>query len=328
MQIEHSMLHLLNTASQTLVCAQAPLPIKEEKTAAFLERKLSKALGARKRKQGSFQENSLFLERLRQYRDKKISFDAFSTWMAEHLYAEKSECSRYEDSAFLISEIVEEGRRYLIGIDQNYQSAMTCYPDQEQNNALYETTVLPNGILKTDFVFVIELSDFTLYVLEEKSEWQGKETTLLASRYLQATTAPSFEETQKVMETVGKTMSEKYDMDVVKVLPKMKQMMKEAVEAQSEIAVAEVTEVLFQEVPYAKNLFVEEVKSAGIAAKVSTAHCRLAKSNKVQKLLADAEIEITLPLEYLSQPAKFEIIEAADGTYSIQIKNITNLKSK
>ena len=216
MQIEHSMLHLLNTASQTLVCAQAPLPIKEEKTAAFLERKLSKALGARKRKQGSFQENSLFLERLRQYRDKTISFDAFSTWMAEHLYAEKSECARYEDSAFLISEIVEEGRRYLIGIDQNYQSAMTCYPDQEQNNVLYETTVLPNGILKTDFVFVIELSDFTLYVLEEKSEWQGKETTLLASRYLQATTAPSFEETQKVMETVGKTMSEKYDMDVVK----------------------------------------------------------------------------------------------------------------
>ena len=263
MQIEQSMLHLLNTASQTLVCAQAPLPIKEEKTAAFLERKLSKALGARKRKQGSFQENSLFLERLRQYRDKTISFDAFSTWMAEHLYAEKSECSRYEDSAFLISEIVEEGRRYLIGIDQNYQSAMTCYPDQEQNNALYETTVLPNGILKTDFVFVIELSDFTLYVLEEKSEWQGKETTLLASRYLQATTAPSFEETQKVMETVGKTMSEKYDMDVVKVLPKMKQMMKEAVEAQSEIAVAEVAEVLFQEVPYAKDLFVEEVKTPG-----------------------------------------------------------------
>lgn len=329
MQVEHIMIHMLDTATNSCVYANEELILNEECVINFINQKIGKVFTNAQRKPSFFEPESTFMKELERYRLKEICFIEISIWMAKHLYEIKGNCGIYESSAFLIAEVVDEGRRYFVGMDQTYKQAISCYIDElRQSNALFMKPILSANILKSDFVFMIEMSDFELMVIEGKRELQGELFTVLSKRFLQASTTPSFHETRKVMEQVGKMMSEKYELDPIKVLPKMKQMMKEAVECQAEIEVDEIAETIFHEVPYAKELFVEEVKKAGIMPKVSTEHHHLAKSGKVQKFMTDSKIEIILPVEYMSEKDKFEIIEHADGTISIQIKNITQLKSK
>ena len=329
MQIEHIILQMLNTNQNVLLCAKEELEMSQETIETFVETKLKKVFSSNLRKAAQFYPESAAKKQLEAYNKKECSFIELTDWFGNRLFEIKQQYDCYEESALLIAEVVHEERRYLVLLDQMYRFAMTCYVDFEiERNTLLEKPTLSNNVLKGDVACIIELSDLSLSIIEEPRIIQGSSTLLYLTQLLSGTSTPSFEESRKVIETIGKKMSEQYEMDSLKVTSKMKQMMKEAVESNEQIDVEEIAHQVFQTVPYAKDVFVSEVKQAGIASAISTEYAHLPKSGKVTKLTTDQQIEVILPVEFMNESNCFEMIHHDDDTYSILIKNIKHLKSR
>lgn len=330
MQIEHIISHVLDTISNNYIPADALTNIDNEHINEFVSNKLIKTFSTNLRKTSFFQEESRCLAEVKSYLDHSISFIELSQHYAKRLFDLKMEIGIYEITSLLIAQVVYEQRRYLIGIDQGIKNGITYYVDfqSENKNELIEQAILSPNLLKNDFVFCIELSDFELHVIEQKREIQSMSCEILTQKFLQATAKPSYDEAYKAIETISKQMVEKYEMDPIEILPKVKKQIKTSFEAQEVIETDEIAHTIFEKVPLAVADFKSEVEKAGISKKIQTENCKMKKTMKTQKIVTDTKVEITFPVEMMDNPNLFEIRHQSDGMISITLKNITSIQNR
>ena len=127
------------------------------------------------------------------------------------------------------------------------------------------------------------------------------------------------------MSKASEAVSEKYDLDEVEIVPKMKSMLVDSASMQQSLSVDDVAQVLFSS-PLAQADFKEEIKKQGIPEKIEMEYVKPAE--KVQKIKTDKGIEIIIPVDYMNSKEYVEFRNHPDGTISIQLKNITHITSK
>ncbi len=119
-----------------------------------------------------------------------------------------------------------------------------------------------------------------------------------------------------------------YDLDSVKVLPKMKQMMQDTLEANEEIKVSDVASIVFGDQPLAKQHFETEMKEKGMDRPILTEYVKPTKAEKVTKIKTDKGIEVIIPINYMDSTEYVEFQTLEDGTLMIHLKNINRITSK
>ena len=221
-----------------------------------------------------------------------------------------------------------EERRYLCVLDQGYRKAVSCYLKTENENEFLQQQVLSSSLLKQDFAFTVELSDLSLHIIEEQRTLHGERMYVLSKHFLDASAKASYRESSKEIERVTKALSEKYEMDPIEAVPKVKRMMKEAISEQEDIQIDEIAETVFREVPFAADEFISQMAQKGISGKVSTAAVKMPKAAQMQRLKTDTNVEIIFPVEYMEEPDKFRLIHLDDGTIRIEIRNVSHVRSR
>ena len=74
--------------------------------------------------------------------------------------------------------------------------------------------------------------------------------------------------------------------------------------------------------------FEEAVRSEEIPEQVRVKKSVAARMTKSHRIRTDTGIEITFPSEYSSSPEFIEFINEADGTLSIELKNIGSIENR
>ena len=123
--------------------------------------------------------------------------------------------------------------------------------------------LISSTLTAKDRAFLIELSDESLCCVENKVEIEGEKVNFYEV-ILQSTTMPSYKESVKSITKLTEEMSDKYEMDEVDIVPKMKSMLVDNIEKEKLIQIDEIAEELFAEKPLAKAEFKEALKKQGV----------------------------------------------------------------
>ena len=328
MQIEHITTHLLDPSAKTFLPGTAETDLSASYAYEFVSAKLDKLFSANQRHAGVFSETAWLPQKIRLYQDQQMAFGELSAQIADRLYETKISCGILEPTSLIIAQLVREERRYLCVLDQGYRKAVSCYLKTENENEFLQQQVLSSSLLKQDFAFTVELSDLSLHIIEEQRTLHGERMYVLSKHVLDASAKASYRESSKEIERVTKALSEKYEMDPIEAVPKVKRMMKEAISEQEDIQIDEIAETVFREVPFAADEFISQMAQKGISGKVSTAAVKMPKAAQMQRLKTDTNVEIIFPVEYMEEPDKFRLIHLDDGTIRIEIRNVSHVRSR
>lgn len=332
MEFEKVIVHILDCEHNSCIIATACLDDLANETEKMLQTKANKVFASSSKKQGEFKEGAHIHHWIDQYKNAELDFEELSSEIARYIFDAKMKFGLYQSTDLIVSEVVEEGRRYLLVIDNAYSEGITHNLVQSENQIRNEIipyrTLLSSSLVKNDRAFLIELSDYTIHCVENKVEIEADKVNFFADVILESTTAPSYKEAVKSITKITEEMSDKYDLDSMEVMPRMKSIIMDNVESQTPINIEEVATVLFSDQPLAKDDFKEELRKQGVQKDIDVEYVKPTRSEKVQKIKTDKGIEIIIPVDYMNSKEFVEFKNQPDGTISIQLKNITHITSK
>lgn len=331
-ELENVIVHILDCEHNTCITSTSCMEQMSVETDTMLKAKAEKVFHSSSKKSGSFKEGSQVKAMLNQLQNNELTFVEASQKIATMIFDNKMKYALYSLSDIVIALILQEGRRYLFVLENACQEGMTHHLIQNGTDIVNEIipyhTLISTNMMKSDRAFLIELSDFSLHCVENKVEIEGEKVNFFADVILQSITTPSYKENVKNISKITEAMSEKYEIDEVELMPKMKSIMLDNVEKQIPIQTEEIANLLFAEKPLAKAEFKDELKKKGVPNEVQVEYVKPAKIEKVQKIKTDKGIEISIPIDYMNSKEFVEFKNQEDGTISIQLKNIIHITSK
>lgn len=332
MDFERVIVHILDCEHNTCITSNTCLLDMQPEIEKMLQTKASKVFASSSKKTGKFKEGSHLEHWLNQYKHEELSFEQMSIEIANYIFGAKMKYALYQSSDLIISEVVQEGRRYLLALDNSYNEGITHNLLQSENEVMNDIipykTLLSVNLVKNDRAFLIEISDYSLHCVESKVEIEGEKVNFFSDIVMESITVPSYKEAIKSISKITEDMADKYDLEEMEIIPRMKSIIKDNVENQIPIQIEDVAAVLFADKPMAKEDFKEEIRKQGIQKDIDVEFVKSTKSEKVQKIKTDKGIEIIIPVDYMNSKEFVEFKNLPDGTISIQLKNITHITSK
>lgn len=332
MMFEKMIVHILDCEHNTYIPSTSCMPDVDGEVEKMLNNKADKVLRSAKRKSGSFKEQSVVKKWLLEFKKQELTFEQCSQYIAQHIFDLKMKYALYQSSDLMLGMFVEEGRRYMLIVENAYTHGITHELLQEHDeiitNMITYRTLLSSNLVKNDRAFLVELSDMSMHCVENKVEIEADNVNFFADIVFEGTTKPSYKESVHAITKLTEEMSEKYDLDEVSLMPQVKSIINDHVEEGKAIVVDDIADIVFASTPLAKDDFKQEVKKIGVPSEVSVDYVKPAKSEKVQKIRTDRGIEITIPVDYMNAKEFVEFKTQSDGTISIQLKNITHITSK
>lgn len=323
--IQRMITHILNPSENLMILSDSCMEDVEEAIQKALESKMDKIFTSTRRRKASFLSDSPVLSMLEKYKENTCTFEELSSYIARRIFDKKVQAGRYENFDFIMAEGTYDERRYIIGFENIYHEGITHVIQQQdahsQNQIVAAKAMINASLSKKETAFTIEVSDGEVYLIEENVD-------LYETDILQCTSTLSYEQGVKALAVTCSELAEKYDLDEMTIVPKMKQMVKERVEQQEDIKLDEIADVLFDEKPQIHREFSDELQRRGFTQDISAEHMRPMKAQSVQKLKTDSGIEIIIPVDYMNSKDYVEFSNAADGTISIRLKNINKIISK
>lgn len=329
---EKTIVHIVDSEHNTCIQSTSCLTAMDADIEKMLTAKGEKVFHSANRKCGSFKENSQVKNWIIAYRNQELSFEDCASHIVQRIFDFKMKYAQYRSSDVVVSEVLQEGRRYLLVIENAYTQGLTHHLEQGEDEICTQIityrTLLSPSLVKNDRAFLVELSDLTLHCVESKVEIEAEKVNFFVDLVLEGTSDPSYQETIRNMTKLTGAMSEKYELDEVEILPKMKSIIKDHVEQGKAIVVDEIAESVFASVPLARDDFKQELKEKGVPKEIGVEYIKPARSEKVQKIKTDRGIEIIIPIDYMNEKDVVEFKTQSDGTISIQLKNISHITSK
>lgn len=131
------------------------------------------------------------------------------------------------------------------------------------------------------------------------------------------------------MAKVSKKIVQDYYEDDITKMAEIKNAMVQSIEKTDTIDIDHIKREAFTKNLELQDIYEEEIKKRGLTEKTIEVNEDLNKKiPRTQKLVTDDGIEIKIPVSYLTNNNKIEFVNNTDGTISILLKSIRNIKSK
>lgn len=223
-----------------------------------------------------------------------------------------------------------DGIPYFGILKFNYKTSYIHYvnmnDDKKMNSIIKQKTALPGDTQRVDECIIVNLNDYSMKVSERKYEINGEEKYYLSSMFLDSVTQMSTKEKVKVFKKAVENFGKKHLKDDVEAAGNFAAAVTECIERNEVIDIPMIAENTLRKSPEKKQEFIEHIERTGIEEKEIEIDRETAnKIFKKHKLKTDSGIEITLPYEFFKDRSKMEVINNADGTVSIMIKNVNKI---
>jgi hypothetical protein len=181
---------------------------------------------------------------------------------------------------------------------------------------------MPSTSQKIDSYAIIRCDDFSVGFLDKKRMIDGKDVYVLPDVLLQCTSLMSSKEAVKMVNQITTKIAEEHGANAAVAISKAKNYLVENAEISSSFSPIELGREVFTDSKIMQSEFEKQISEAQLPQDIRIEKSLAIRTGKNHKIKTDTGIEITFPAEYFENHEYIEFINNADGTISIELKNI------
>lgn len=289
----------------------------------YYRKKVEKALNSPSLKEltvGSLHEMMLRCEKMIESQEEFIKQ---AHEMTDKLFALGSVIEEMPNSNVLFVDCYKNGERYVGALKLNYRYIPMSVID-ENNIRITKKQVLPTMGSPVDEAIIVNVDAKKLFLIEKKYNIDGKLDFYLNAQWIKGEEKLTDKQKISTMKKVVRKMDDIYNVNDGKALPLMKHEIQEKIDTNQPVKPLEIVKKVLEKDGQAQEESEIMMKDLGIGEEDQIESLSLTAMDKC-KLVLDDEIEISLPIEEYLFGDKVEKVKQEDGTYSILLKDVSEV---
>lgn len=260
-----------------------------------------------------------------------ISTDLLETSVAiAKLWKEEFVASEHQKTNDLVFiQFDKEGVPYLAFLRIALKEHFAHLSDDHENPITITQNNLPSPTQAPDEALVINRQTGYYYLIEKRMKHNGSFAHYFSEKLLKVTPEQSVKKSIQMLEQTAQKVAENFNQDDFAFQSKMKVALAKNLEEETALSPEKLADQLFDQNLTARLTFVDQVKEM-IPEPIQVSdidHSRQLKKLETQKLSLSNGIELLVPNAVYQDAESVEFILNDNGTYSILIKNIEDIKN-
>lgn len=330
--LKNAILHILDAASGITVYSDERLDTESAEINNFITKHIEKIYESASLRPAEFKETSGFKAKIREYVSGDISFEAMSQNAAERLYEAYSAEAEPRSCDIIVCEFVTNDRN-IIGVlkcDNSVGMTHTVIQDDGKvfNNMINHYAILPPVSRKISECAFVDTESEEVRYAGKKHKIDGETVDIFAELLLECEYEISPRESANAVTRTAKKVALENGADSIEAAAKIKEYVTKSIEenAYEYIDTDAVADAVFDGLPSIREEFSEKLEKAGVPKMVEVNQYITKKMTSNVKISTDTGVEVSFPPEYYRNPEYMEIITNEDGTLSIKLNNIKELR--
>ena len=323
--IHQAILHVLDTTLDAPVLSGGGMELTAEKTA-YLQNHIEKLLASDEIRQCRPLPDSAFRNELEHNQD----FIDLSCRIAGVLFDYMHAHTTIPGADLAVVDFTRDGAPWLGILKLNYKNGYTHYTETVEgapvNYIIQQRACLPTQSGKVEEGALVNLTDYSMRLLEKKYDIDGHKEFYLSSVVFQYTQAePEKKKLQAIQEAAAQAVKDAYEDEPHADAQVAMLIANQAADNDNQVSVEQVRQQLAEEYPLAAVPFDDYVEKSEVleeaAAPVTVTPARIRRMESRSIRTANG-IEVKIPTELLNSDSELEFLHDPDGSVSLLIKNV------
>lgn len=323
--IHQAILHVLDTTLDAPVLSGGGMELTAEKTA-YLQNHIEKLLASDEIRQCRPLPDSAFRNELEHNQD----FIDLSCRIAGVLFDYMHAHITIPGADLAVVDFTRDGAPWLGILKLNYKNGYTHYTETVEgapvNSIIQQRACLPTQSGKVEEGALVNLTDYSMRLLEKKYDIDGHKEFYLSSVVFQYTQAePEKKKLQAIQEAAAQAVKDAYEDEPHADAQVAMLIANQAADNDNQVSVEQVRQQLAEEYPLAAVPFDDYVEKSEVleeaAAPVTVTPARIRRMESRSIRTANG-IEVKIPTELLNSDSELEFLHDPDGSVSLLIKNV------
>ena len=323
--IHQAILHVLDTTLDAPVLSGGGMELTAEKTA-YLQYHIEKLLASDEIRQCRPLPDSAFRNELEHNQD----FIDLSCRIAGVLFDYMHAHTTIPGADLAVVDFTRDGAPWLGILKLNYKNGYTHYTETVEgapvNSIIQQRACLPTQSGKVEEGALVNLTDYSMRLLEKKYDIDGHKEFYLSSVVFQYTQAePEKKKLQAIQEAAAQAVKDAYEDEPHADAQVAMLIANQAADNDNQVSVEQVRQQLAEEYPLAAVPFDDYVEKSDVleeaAAPVTVTPARIRRMESRSIRTANG-IEVKIPTELLNSDSELEFLHDPDGSVSLLIKNV------
>ena len=229
-----------------------------------------------------------------------------------------------------VVDFTRDGQPWLGILKLNYKNGYTHYTESVDgasvNSIIQQRACLPTQSGKVEEGALVNLTDYSMRLLEKKYDIDGHKEFYLSSVVFQYTQAePEKKKLQAIQEAAAQAVKDAYEDEPHADAQVAMLIANQAADNDNQVSVEQVRQQLAEEYPLAAVPFDDYVEKSEVleeaAAPVTVTPARIRRMESRSIRTANG-IEVKIPTELLNSDSELEFLHDPDGSVSLLIKNV------
>ena len=323
--IHQAILHVLDTTLDAPVLSGGGMELTAEKTA-YLQNHIEKLLASDEIRQCRPLPDSAFRNELEHNQD----FIDLSCRIAGVLFDYMHAHTTIPGADLAVVDFTRDGAPWLGILKLNYKNGYTHYTETVEgapvNSIIQQRACLPTQSGKVEEGALVNLTDYSMRLLEKKYDIDGHKEFYLSSVVFQYTQAePEKKKLQAIQEAAAQAVKDAYEDEPHADAQVAMLIANQAADNDNQVSVEQVRQQLAEEYPLAAVPFDDYVEKSEVleeaAAPVTVTPARIRRMESRSIRTANG-IEVKIHTELLNSDSELEFLHDPDGSVSLLIKNV------
>lgn len=323
--IHQAILHVLDTTLDAPVLSGGGMELTAEKTA-YLQNHIEKLLASDEIRQCRPLPDSAFRNELEHNQD----FIDLSCRIAGVLFDYMHAHTTIPGADLAVVDFTRDGAPWLGILKLNYKNGYTHYTETVEgapvNSIIQQRACLPTQSGKVEEGALVNLTDYSMRLLEKKYDIDGHKEFYLSSVVFQYTQAePEKKKLQAIQEAAAQAVKDAYEDEPHADAQVAMLIANQAADNDNQVSVEQMRQQLAEEYPLAAVPFDDYVEKSEVleeaAAPVTVTPARIRRMESRSIRTANG-IEVKIPTELLNSDSELEFLHDPDGSVSLLIKNV------
>ena len=323
--IHQAILHVLDTTLDAPVLSGGGMELTAEKTA-YLQNHIEKLLASDEIRQCRPLPDSAFRNELEHNQD----FIDLSCRIAGVLFDYMHAHTTIPGADLAVVDFTRDDTPWLGILKLNYKNGYTHYTETVEgapvNSIIQQRACLPTQSGKVEEGALVNLTDYSMRLLEKKYDIDGHKEFYLSSVVFQYTQAePEKKKLQAIQEAAAQAVKDAYEDEPHADAQVAMLIANQAADNDNQVSVEQVRQQLAEEYPLAAVPFDDYVEKSEVleeaAAPVTVTPARIRRMESRSIRTANG-IEVKIPTELLNSDSELEFLHNPDGSVSLLIKNV------
>ena len=323
--IHQAILHVLDTTLDAPVLSGSSMELTAEKTA-YLQYHVEKLLASDDIRQCRPLPDSAFKNELEHNND----FIDLSCRIAGVLFDYMHAHTTIPGADLAVVDFTRDGAPWLAILKLNYKNGYTHYTETVDgapvNSIIQQRACLPTQSGKVEEGALVNLTDYSMRLLEKKYDIDGHKEFYLSTVVFQYTQAePEKKKLQAIQDAAVQAVQETYEDEPHAEAQVAMLIANQAADNDNQVSVEQVRRQLAEEYPLAAVPFDDYVEKSEVIEHpeqpVTVAPSRIRRMES-RSIHTASGIEVKIPTEILSSDSEVEFLHDPDGSVSLLIKNV------